>query len=216
MDSSGPLHFLITAGPTREYIDPVRFITNGSTGKMGYACVEAALKRGHRVTLVSGPVHLKAADGAKVIEIETCEQMADAVFTEYPHCDCVIMTAAVGDYRPQVMQQTKIKKFANTLHLELVATTDILADLGERKSHQILIGFAVEDTNADEQARAKLARKHLDAIVLNSPVAFGADLVDAKIIFPDGAGEPMTRISKLSLARRLIELAENLAQHQHP
>ena len=146
------LHFLITAGPTREYLDSVRFISNASTGKMGYACATAALNRGHKVTLISGPVHLEAPKQANLINVTTSEQMAQAVFDHFSQCDCVIMTAAVGDYQPQQTEKTKIKKSDQNLTLRLKPTTDILATLGRRKTHQVLIGFAVEDHQPQHHA----------------------------------------------------------------
>ena len=206
------LKFLITAGPTREYLDPVRFITNASSGKMGYACAAAAQRREHKVTLVSGPVELKAPKGSKRITVMTGAEMYQAVREYYEKCDCVIMTAAVGDYKPKRTLRFKIKKEQDALNLELVRTKDILADLGRRKQNQILIGFAVQDRAARSHAKRKLLDKNLDAIVLNSPSAFGADKTDVEILTRDLDWQTFPAITKTRLATRLIRLAENLIE----
>ena len=143
------LKFLITAGPTREYLDPVRFLTNGSTGKMGQACVEAALAKGHQVTLVTGPVGITPPTNIRTINVSTTEEMADAVFRHYDKCDVVIKTAAPCDYRPAYPSDSKIKKGSGQFVVKFERTTDILFELGRRKTRQILIGFAVEDQNAE-------------------------------------------------------------------
>jgi phosphopantothenoylcysteine decarboxylase/phosphopantothenate--cysteine ligase len=204
------LHFLITAGPTREYLDPIRFISNGSTGKMGYACAEAAIQKGHRVTLISGPVNLNAPPSANLIEVITGEQMAQATFAQFAQCDCLIMTAAVGDFRPKEIQKNKIKKNGQDLTLQLEPTTDILATLGRRKQHRVLIGFAVEDSDPQRHASDKMQRKNLDAIVLNSPAAIGADRSVAEILRPNEPTEKLALLSKKALAEHLVKLAENL------
>jgi len=209
-DSKSPLHFLITAGPTREYLDPVRFISNGSTGKMGYACANEAFKNGHRVTLISGPVHLDAPPDAHLIQVVSSEEMAQATFDHFTKCDCVIMSAAVGDYRPIAIQKTKIKKSGDDLTLPLEPTVDILATLGQRKQKQVLIGFAVEDRDEQAHATDKLVRKNLDAIVLNSPAAVGADRSVAEILLPGQPPEKLALATKTRLASRIIQLAEGL------
>ncbi len=207
-----PLHILITAGPTREYLDPVRFISNPSTGKMGYACAHSAIRRGHRVTLITGPTALKPPAGANVIPVETGEQMWQAVRKTYPHCDAVIMTAAVGDFKPKRRAKTKISKTPSGrrgLTLELIPARDILAELGRRKKHQTLIGFAVQDKNPRVKALAKLKAKNLDAIILNSPAAFAADRTTAHI-FADGRWTSHKNVAKTTLAAGIIRLAEKL------
>jgi phosphopantothenoylcysteine decarboxylase / phosphopantothenate---cysteine ligase len=204
------LKFLITAGPTREYLDPVRFLTNASSGKMGYACAAAAKRRGHKVTLISGPVAIKIPRGIKRIDVITGAEMEKAVREHYKTCDCVIMTAAVGDYKSKRTSRYKIKKDQDTLNLELVRTKDILAGLGRRKQNQVLIGFAVQDRAARANAQRKLLEKNLDAIVLNSPSSFGADNIDAEILIRDLAWQPYPAITKSRLATRLILLAEKL------
>ncbi|MBN2212503.1 MAG: phosphopantothenoylcysteine decarboxylase [Sedimentisphaerales bacterium] len=211
-----PLHVLVTAGPTREYLDPVRFISNPSTGKMGYACARAALRRGHRVTLISGPTVLRPPVGAKVIHVETGEQMWQAVRKTYPHCDAVIMTAAVGDFKPRRRSKTKISKTQSGrsgLILHLIPARDILAKLGRHKKHQTLIGFAVQDRCARTRALAKLKAKNLDAIILNSPAAFAADRTTAGI-FTDDGWTAYKDVAKTTLATRIIHLAETLCQQK--
>jgi len=204
------LKFVINTGPTREYLDPVRLLTNASSGKMGYACAAAAQRRGHNVTLISGPVALKNPRGIKRIDVMTGAEMDQAVREYYETCDCVIMTAAVGDYQPKRTSRYKIKKRQDPLNLELVRTKDILAGLGRRKKNQILIGFAVQDRAGRANAQRKLLEKNLDAIVLNSPSSFGADKIDAEILIRDLVWQSHPAITKFRLATRLIRLAENL------
>jgi len=157
---------LITAGPTREKIDPVRYLTNRSSGRMGYALAEAALRRGARVLLVSGPTNLKVPGGAELTPVESAEEMRQAVLKLLPQATIVIKTAAVADYRPKSVASQKIKR-TGPITLELEPTVDILAEVSRRKQSQIIIGFAAETQNALENARRKLASKLLDAIVVN-------------------------------------------------
>jgi phosphopantothenoylcysteine decarboxylase / phosphopantothenate---cysteine ligase len=157
---------LITAGPTREKIDPVRYLTNRSSGRMGYALAEAALRRGARVLLVSGPTHLKAPGGVELTPVESAEQMRQAVLQLLPQATIVIKTAAVADYRPKSVAAQKIKR-TGPMTLELEPTADILAEVSRRKQSQIIVGFAAETQNVLENARRKLASKLLDAIVVN-------------------------------------------------
>jgi phosphopantothenoylcysteine decarboxylase/phosphopantothenate--cysteine ligase len=157
---------LITAGPTREKIDPVRYLTNRSSGRMGYALAEAALRRGARVLLVSGPTALTPPGAAEVRRVESAEQMRDAVLNLLPQASVVIKTAAVSDYRAKSSAPHKLKR-RGAMTLELEATADILKEITLRKTSQIVIGFAAETENVLENARQKLAAKHLDAIVVN-------------------------------------------------
>ena len=157
---------LITAGPTREKIDPVRYLTNRSSGRMGYALAEAALRRGARVLLVSGPTALTPPGAAEVRRVESAEQMRDAVLNLLPQASVIIKTAAVSDYRAKSPAPQKIKR-KGAMTLELEATADILKEITVRKTSQIVIGFAAETENVLENARQKLAAKHLDAIVVN-------------------------------------------------
>jgi phosphopantothenoylcysteine decarboxylase/phosphopantothenate--cysteine ligase len=157
---------LITAGPTREKIDPVRYLTNRSSGRMGYALAEAALRRGGRVFLVSGPTALTPPSGAETTPVESAEEMRQAVLKLLPQATIVIKTAAVSDYRPKTLASQKIKR-SGPLSLELEPTADILAEIARHKQSQLIIGFAAETQNALENARKKLASKSLDAIVVN-------------------------------------------------
>ena len=205
------MRILVTAGPTREFLDPVRFLTNGSTGIMGYACAEAARRRKHQVTLISGPVSLSAPKGVQLINVVTAADMADAVGNHFDTCDCVIMTAAVSDYRPKVTSPAKLRKTPGELTLQLERTTDILATLGATKTHQLLIGFALQDRAARRSARDKLTTKNLDAIILNGPAAMGADRIDAELLCHGGKWQSLPSIRKAALATRIIRLAERLA-----
>ena len=168
------LRFLITAGPTREFLDPIRFISNRSSGKMGYALVEAALAVSPHVALVSGPTALTPPDGVECTTVTTAQEMADAVFARFDRCDVVVMAAAVCDFRPKQTAGSKIKK--DTFHgvLELEPTVDILTELGKQKQSQTLIGFAAETNDLLANARAKLQQKNLDLIVANTASAFEA------------------------------------------
>ena len=162
------MKILISAGPTREFIDPVRFITNSSSGQMGYALAAAALRRGHDVTLVSGPVSLTPPAGADVVNVVTAAEMAEAMKSRFPHCSCCIMSAAVADYRPAHVHDQKMKKTPGNMLLELERTEDILKALGSlKKEGQLLVGFAAESENLLVNAAGKLARKNLDWIVAN-------------------------------------------------
>ena len=157
---------LITAGPTREKIDPVRYLTNRSSGRMGYALAEAALRRGARVLLITGPTSLTPPGAAEVTQVESAQEMRDAVLRLLPQAGVVIKTAAVADYRPKSAQSQKIKR-SGPMNLELEPTADILGEVARHKQSQIVIGFAAETQNALENARKKLATKSLDAIVVN-------------------------------------------------
>ncbi len=160
---------LITAGPTVEQIDPVRFIGNNSTGKMGYALAEKANELGASVTLVSGPTTIDATKAIERIDVKSAEEMYNAVHDNYKNADIIIMAAAVADYTPQSLQENKIKKSDAALQIELKPTKDILASIGEvKKDNQLLVGFALETNNEETNAKDKLARKKLDLIVLNS------------------------------------------------
>lgn len=204
------MHILVTAGPTREYLDPVRFLSNGSTGKMGYACATAAKRRGHRVTLVSGPVAGERPKGVRVIEVVSAAEMNAAVREVFDDCDCVIMTAAVCDYRPIRRQKYKISKGDDNMQLELERTCDILRGLAEAKTDQVLIGFAVQDRSAKPNARRKLVEKKLDAIVLNGPAAFGADKVEVAMLTRGGRWQELGSVGKAVLATKIVRLAERL------
>jgi phosphopantothenoylcysteine synthetase/decarboxylase len=173
------LHFLITAGGTREYIDPVRFISNASSGKMGYELAKAALKADHKATLITtvkkSEVRSQKSE-LKVVNVETAEEMFIAVKRFFPKCDCLIMAAAVSDYTPAKVSKTKIKKADKDLVIKLKPTADILKWAGKnKKAGQIVVGFALEDKNLKKNAEKKFKEKNLDMIIANSPAAIGAE-----------------------------------------
>ncbi|TDP26923.1 bifunctional phosphopantothenoylcysteine decarboxylase/phosphopantothenate--cysteine ligase CoaBC [Halanaerobium congolense] len=178
---------VITAGPTRESLDPVRFLSNYSSGKMGYALAKAASYRGAEVKLISGPSAVEVPLGVELAQIETAEEMKEAVFAEYKNADLVIMAAAVSDYRSQEIMTEKIKKSGENLVLKLERTTDILAELGKnKKSSQLLVGFAAESENLLENAQKKLSKKQADYIIANDisnqSIGFGSDKNQVSIL----------------------------------
>jgi phosphopantothenoylcysteine decarboxylase/phosphopantothenate--cysteine ligase len=198
---------LVTAGPTREKIDPVRYLTNRSSGRMGYALAEAALRRGARVLLVSGPTAIQAPGVAELTRVETAEEMLAAVLKLLPEATIVIKTAAVADFRPKAAAGQKIKgKGAMTLDLE--PTTDILAEVSRQKTKQIVIGFAAETENVLENARKKLVSKSLDAIVVNDVsregIGFDSDRNAVTIISQSEAVE-VPEASKWEVAHRVLD-----------
>lgn len=203
---------LITAGPTREKIDPVRFLTNRSSGRMGYALAEAALRRGARVLLVSGPTALTPPGGAELTRVETAEDMRQAVLALLPQATMVIKTAAVSDYRPKSAATQKIKR-TGPMSLELEPTTDILAELSRRKQGQIIVGFAAETQDALENARKKLASKSLDAIVVNDVsregVGFDSDRNAVTIITKHEVVD-VPETTKWEVAQRVLDQVARL------
>ncbi len=207
---------LITAGPTREKIDPVRYLTNRSSGRMGYALAEAALRRGARVLLVSGPTALTAPGAAELIRVESTEEMRDAVLKLLPDATVVIKTAAVSDYRPKAAAGQKIKR-KGPMSLELEATPDILKELSIKKGAQIIVGFAAETENVLENARQKLVSKNLDAIVVNDVsregVGFDSDRNAVTIISRDEVVE-VPETTKWEVAQRVLDQIVRLRQHR--
>jgi phosphopantothenoylcysteine decarboxylase/phosphopantothenate--cysteine ligase len=203
---------LITAGPTREKIDPVRYLTNRSSGRMGYALAEAALRRGARVLLVSGPTVLTPPAAAEVARVESAEEMRQAVLHKLAEATIVIKTAAVADYRPKSVASQKIKR-AGSISLDLEPTTDILAEISRHKASQIIIGFAAETQNVLENARKKLASKSLDAIVVNDVlregVGFDSDRNAVTMITHDEVIE-VPETTKWEVAQRVLDQAVRL------
>jgi phosphopantothenoylcysteine decarboxylase / phosphopantothenate---cysteine ligase len=200
---------LVTAGPTEEPIDAVRYLSNRSSGKMGYAVAEAARRRGAHVILVSGPTHLEAP-AVSMRRVRTAEQMAAAVFEKLPEADIVIMCAAVADFRPARVEPGKIKRNAGSRTLELEPTEDVLAGVSRRRAPgQLVVGFAAETDHLLENARAKVMAKGLDLLVANDVTAEGAGFdVDTNIVtfvFPDGRTRPLERMSKMDVAGRLLD-----------
>ncbi|SFL87228.1 bifunctional phosphopantothenoylcysteine decarboxylase/phosphopantothenate--cysteine ligase CoaBC [Pelosinus propionicus] len=200
---------LITAGGTKEAIDPVRYIGNRSSGKMGYALASAAAARGATVTLISGPTNLKAACGIKVEYVEAASDMRAAVLSHYNESDIVIKAAAVADYRPQATAEHKIKKTGDTLQLVLEKNPDILLELGQLKKKQMLIGFAAETQQLVLHAQEKLAKKNLDMIIANDVsvpgVGFNADHNIAKVLYRDGRIEELSKMSKEHMANIILD-----------
>jgi phosphopantothenoylcysteine decarboxylase/phosphopantothenate--cysteine ligase len=196
---------LVTAGPTREYIDAVRFISNPSSGKMGFACARAAARAGHAVTLVTGPVALPDPPDLRTIRVVSAEDMYRAVMKAYPKTDAVIMTAAVGDYRSVKRFSGKLKKSAGTLTLKLVRTRDILKALGKRKGRRILVGFALEVQDAVHEALLKYKKKNLDYVVLNSPRSFAADRMDCAVYHAGRVVHRFRRATKEAVAAWLVQ-----------
>jgi phosphopantothenoylcysteine decarboxylase/phosphopantothenate--cysteine ligase len=205
---------LITAGPTRERIDPVRYISNFSSGKMGYALAEVARSMGAEVTLVSGPVSLDAPAGVKVIKVESASEMYEAVMDVMDEQHIIIGTAAVADYKPAVYENQKVKKQAGDSTLELTRTKDILREVGKRKTNQILIGFAAETNNLDEYAKKKLVKKNADMIVANNVThegaGFGTDTNIVTLYKKDGSFRELPLLSKAEVAKEILKEIESL------
>ncbi|MEL6945924.1 MAG: bifunctional phosphopantothenoylcysteine decarboxylase/phosphopantothenate--cysteine ligase CoaBC, partial [Bacteroidota bacterium] len=201
---------LLTAGPTYEAIDPVRFIGNRSSGKMGVAIAKELANRGARVELVLGPSNLKVEHpNIKIIKVESAAEMYEASLNAFPNCDGAILAAAVADYRPQNVQSQKIKKSGTTLELVLEKTEDIAATLGKQKQkNQFLIGFALETTNEIENAKSKLERKNFDFIVLNSlqdkGAGFGHDTNKITILHKNGEAQSFGLKSKQAVAKDIV------------
>ena len=210
------MRFLVTAGPTQEPIDPVRYISNRSSGRMGYAVAEAAIEAGHAVTLVSGRVNLTPPPLATVIPVTTSDEMHAAVIEHVANTDVLIMCAAVADYRPATVSKQKIKKKSDRLSLELVPTRDILGSLPRRRKF-LVIGFAAETNDVEKYARKKLQDKNLDLIVANdvSRADIGMESADNEvtILFRDGQTKKIARNSKKNIARELVKIISNMKKN---
>lgn len=203
--------FLITAGGTREYIDPVRFISNASSGRTGYALARAALKAGYKVILISTIKELPSPKGARVVYVESCAEMFSAVKRHFSWCDCLVMAAAVADYTPVKKSVSKIKKTSTVLNLKLKPTTDILKWAGQhKKKGQRVVGFALGDRNLRALAEEKLKAKKLDMIVANSPAAVGAQKVTVWIKIPGRQWLKTGPATKRVIADKIIRLIERL------
>lgn len=211
---------LITAGPTREKIDPVRFITNHSTGKMGYALAEAAKKEGARVLLISGPVHISPPTGVEIVKVESADDMYHAVMNNCDTADIIIKTAAVADYTPKVSFEHKMKKQPGDKVIELERTKDILFELGTMKRNQILVGFAAETENVEEYALKKLKAKNADMIVANNVksegAGFGMDTNIVTVYKCDGSKIELPLMSKQDVAHKIIEEIAALPKDLEP
>jgi phosphopantothenoylcysteine decarboxylase/phosphopantothenate--cysteine ligase len=208
---------LVTAGPTREAMDPVRHLTNPSTGKMGYALARVAKRRGAEVILVSGPTSLESPQGVNLVRVESAGQMYDAVLDLFPSVHAVVMAAAVSDYRPKTQAPQKIKKEEMAESVALERTEDILRHLGEIKEGRILVGFAAETENLVEHARVKLEQKNLDLIVANDLTAthagFASDTNQVTILWPDGRIESLPLQEKEVVAGEVWDRVEGIWRH---
>ena len=207
---------LITAGPTREPVDPVRYLGNRSSGKMGYALAEAVLRRGARVILVSGPTNLQPPGAAEMIPVETADEMRQAVLARFPETSVVIKAAAVADYRPKEAAGQKIKR-REKLVLELEPTADILAELGRKKTTQILVGFAAETEDALQNAKQKLKSKSADAMVVNDVsrpgIGFDSERNAVTIVTPTETVEVL-ETSKWEVAHRVLDAVVRIRQER--
>jgi phosphopantothenoylcysteine decarboxylase/phosphopantothenate--cysteine ligase len=202
------VNFVVTAGPTREPIDPVRFLSNRSSGKMGYAIATAALESGHDVVLISGPVNLAPPDGAKLVKVVTSDEMHAAVHEAVRDCDVLVMCAAVSDYKPARVSKAKIKKRDENLSLDLMPARDILKSLPHSRNF-FVVGFAAETNDVADRARAKLATKNCDMIVANDvsdpTIGMESDENAVTIFSRDGEIEKILRASKKIIARALVK-----------
>lgn len=200
--------FLITAGPTREAIDPVRYISNRSSGKMGYAIAEAALNAGHDAILISGPANLAPPPNAKFISVSTSDEMFDAVHQHADSSDICVLCAAVADYKPAQVSPVKIKKRDAGISLELIPTRDILRSLGQRQNRKfLLVGFAAETDRLEANATEKLRRKNCDIIVANDArIGMEGDENELLILLRDGEMKRISRAPKKILGRELVKI----------
>lgn len=205
---------LLTSGPTRQYLDPVRYLTNGSSGVMGSALAQAALQAGHQVVVVSGPVRVRYPSGVKLVEVETTQEMLEACLTEFPTCDGLIGAAAPCDYQPATVAPSKLKKTGEPLMLKLIETPDIVATLGKKKRpNQWTVGFALESEDARFQAIGKLQRKLCDLVVVNGVGAINSPHNEIEILNPTGEVVLAAGGTKQKLAKQILRvIAEQLLE----
>jgi phosphopantothenoylcysteine decarboxylase/phosphopantothenate--cysteine ligase len=205
-----PIRCLVSAGPTREFFDPVRFLSNPSSGKMGYAIAAAAAVRGWQVELVSGPVSLPPPHGVQVINVVTGNDMYAAIRDRFAACDVLFMTAAIMDYRPRSVSPQKIKKYDLAMSIEMEPVIDVLATVAANKTHQLVVGFAAETDHLEAYARRKLQTKNADFIVANciggEDSAFGRDDNEVVVFGRDGSVEAIGRLPKAVIATRLLDI----------
>jgi phosphopantothenoylcysteine decarboxylase/phosphopantothenate--cysteine ligase len=204
------MHFLITAGGTREYIDPVRFISNASTGKTGYALARAAIAAGHKVTLITAPVSIRPPGRAKLVNVKTSAEMFEAVKKYFDRSHCLIMAAAVSDYTPVSPSKTKIKKTDADLTIRLKPTADILKWAAKNKKNQLVVGFALEDKAVKTRAQKKLTKKNLDMIIANTTAAIGAETSTVHIKTPTSKWIQLGPEAKSTIAKKIIRLIQNM------
>ena len=210
------MRIVVTAGPTREPIDPVRFISNRSSGKMGYAIAEAALELGHDVTLISGPTSLIAPKAARLIAISTSDELCRAVYEHVRDCDVLVMCAAVSDYRPTTIAPQKLEKQTGEFALRLTPTRDILASLPQENRSFFVVGFAAETHDLEARARRKLIAKHCDMIVANdvsrSDSGMESDDNEVTILFRDHESKTISRAPKKIIAREILKIVFNMCE----
>jgi phosphopantothenoylcysteine decarboxylase/phosphopantothenate--cysteine ligase len=210
------VRFVVTAGPTREAIDPVRFISNRSSGKMGYAIAEAALARGNEVTLISGPASIAAPRGMQLVSITTSDELYDAVHRAVRACDVLVMCAAVSDYKPAAPAKRKMKKRKTPFALKLIPTRDVLASLPKKNRRYLVVGFAAETHDLKINAQKKLRRKNCDLIVANdvsrSDAGMESDENEVVIFFRNGESQKISRTSKKNIARELVKIISKMLQ----
>ena len=210
------MKFVVTAGPTREAIDPVRFISNRSSGKMGYAIAEMAIAAGHSVVLISGPSAITPPKDAEFISITSSDELYDTVHREAPQCDVLVMCAAVADYKPAVVHPHKAPKHAGTFMLELAPTRDVLASLPKESRNYLVVGFAAETQNVEANARKKLQTKGCDLIVANdvskSDSGIESDENEVTIFFQNGDSTKISRASKKIIARELVKIISKMSE----
>ena len=211
-NQSNAMKFLVTAGPTREYLDPVRYLSNRSSGRMGYAIARVAHARGHEVVLVSGPVSIEPPNGVVSVDVVSARDMLEAVSSRIADCDVLVMCAAVADWRPKAFSEIKLKKRGMSPVLELEPNPDILANVLPLKGDRTYIGFAAETNDVMEEARGKLLRKGLDMIVANDVTRSGAGFeVETNIvtlITAEGGVEALPLMSKAEVAERIVAWVE--------
>ena len=207
------MRILITAGPTREYLDDVRYLSNASSGRMGYAISDAAIKAGHNVVLVTGPVSLEPPEGCEVHPIETTDELLTTCVELFPDCDGVIAVAAVCDYRPVERVSGKIAKTGSAITFEFIETADVLAELGKHKGSRWIVGFALESQDPRENAMRKLKMKNCDCIVLNDTSAIAAEGNDIEILNPEAETVARFQGPKADVAEKLFDWIEsNIAE----
>ncbi len=204
------MKILITAGPTREYLDPVRFISNPSTGKMGYLIAQEGKRRGYKIILITGPTHLKPPDRIKVVKVTSAEEMKEAVLKYFLECDALIMAAAVSDWKPKIKYREKLKR-KKEWNLKLIPNPDILKEVSKiKKENQIVIGFALETEDIEKNALKKLKEKKLDLIIGNTTDFFGEGKASRTVfISKNGKIKEFKKIKKEKVAEKIVNWIEN-------
>ena len=211
------MNLLVTAGPTREFLDEVRFLSNLSSGRMGYAIAGAARRAGHAVTLVSGPTGLPAPEGVVRVDVESASEMLDAIRSRWAAAEALVMAAAVADWRPALRMPGKMKKDGQErLSVEMVRTPDILLELSKDKGNRLLVGFALETDGLLAEASRKMGTKSLDVVVANSLENLGSERASATVLTQDGQARPWTDLPKDEFGKRLVALVEELAAARKP